>query len=192
VIDLRTPYGRPRCDADALTEATYRLVLDDGSIMTVPLDLHGLRWLDGLYRHDCNVRALLAVARVSFAREGRRVQIHGEQYVSTSLLVARPPQARSREAFEVRSLSGSVLLRLLPRTTSELPFTLRPGVARARLPILIGTFRCGPHELSASQQTFLLSAYARTRDVRTQRLILVPPAPLRAAAQRLLVDVCVG
>jgi hypothetical protein len=73
-----------------------------------------------------------------------------------------------------------------------LPFTLRAGVRRARLPVLIGTFRCGPHELSASQQTFLLSAYARTSSVHTQRLIIVPPARLRADAQRLLVDVCVG
>jgi hypothetical protein len=96
------------------------------------------------------------------------------------------------EPFEIRELSGSVLLRLLPRTGGELPFTLRPSQQSAVLPVLIGTFRCGPHELSASQQTFLLSAYARTPTVPIQRLILVPPAPLRAKAQRLLVDVCLG
>jgi hypothetical protein len=193
IIDLRTPYGRPRCESDSLTSASYDLVLDDGSTLTLPIDQHGLRWLAGLYRHDCAVRALGRVARVQFGPAATRTTIDGAQYVKASLTVYRPESSTGlHQPFEIRGLSGSVLLRLLPRTAGEFPFTLKPGDFVARIPILIGTFRCGPHELSASQQTFLLSAYARTPNVPTQRLILVPPAPLRAKAQRLLVDVCLG
>jgi hypothetical protein len=192
IIDLRTPYGRPLCESDSLTAASYDLVLADGSTLTLPLDRHGLRWLDGIYRHDCAVRALGEVAHVAFAPGSTRVSPGGADYLEATLLVRRPAGSPAREPFEIRELSGSVLLRLLPRTPGELPFTLQPGQRSASVPILIGSFRCGPHELSASQQTFLLSAYARTPDVPTQRLILVPPAPLRAQAQRLLVDVCLG
>jgi hypothetical protein len=193
IIDLRTPYGRPICESDSLTAATYELTLSDGSTLTLPIDRHGLRWLDGLYRHDCAVRALGQVARVQFAPTASRTTIDGAQYVKASLTVYRPESSRGlRQPFEIRGVSGSVLLRLLPRTPGEFPFTLKPGDFVENIPILIGTFRCGPHELSASQQTFLLSAYARTPRVPTQRLILVPPAPLRAKAQKLLVDVCLG
>jgi hypothetical protein len=194
VIDLRTPYGRPRCGSDSLTAASYVLRLEGGSALTIPIDEHGLRWLAGLYRHDCAVRALGEVARVQFAPTASRTSIDGAQYIEARLTVRRPESSRGslNEPFEIRGLSGSVLLRLLPRSAGEFPFTLRPGDLVESVPILIGTFRCGPHELSASQQTFLLSAYARTPSVPTQRLILVPPAPLRAKAQRLLVDVCLG
>lgn len=191
IIDLRTPYGRPLCKADTLTSVSYDVTLDDGSTLTLPLDNHGLRWLAGIYRHDCAVRALGTVARVAFAPDATRTSAGGAEYLEASLIVRRPAGDAS-EAFEIRELSGSVLLRLLPRTPGEFPFTLKPGQRSASIPILIGSFRCGPHELSASQQTFLLSAYARTDAVPTQRLILVPPTPLRAKAQKLLVDVCLG
>jgi hypothetical protein len=192
IIDLRTPYGRPLCQSDSLTAASYVLTLDDGSTVTLPIDKHGLRWLDGIYRHDCAVRELSAVARVAFNPDATRTTVSGEQYLKGSLSVRRPAGRPADEPFEIRWVSGSVLLRLLPRTPGQFPFTLEPGQRSARVPILIGTFRCGPHELSASQQTFLLSAYARTPSVHTQRLIIVPPPPLRAKAQQLLVDVCVG
>lgn len=190
IIDLRIPYGRPRCDADTLASATYELTLSDGSELSLPVDGHGTRWLAGLYRHDCAVRALEAVARVSFAPQSRRVTRGGEQYLEGSVRVRRPVGGPA-QPFEIRELGGSVLLRLLPRSPGQFPWVLRPGVHAGRVPYLMGTFRCGPHELSASQQTFLLSAYAATPGVRLQRLIIVPPPPLRAAAQRLLVDVCV-
>jgi hypothetical protein len=191
IIDLRTPYGRPLCRDDELTAASYELTLDTGVSVTLPIDRHGLGWLKGIYRHDCAVRALEAVAHVAFARDGRRVTIGGEEYIETSLVVQRPPASAADQPFLIDEVSGSVLLSVLPRTARELPYRLDPGTRRATVPVLIGTFRCGPHELSASQQTFLLSAYARTPGVHLQRLILVPPAPLRAEAQRLLVDVCV-
>ena len=192
IIDLRVPYGRPLCKSDSLVSASYELVLDNGSAVTLPVDQHGLRWLAGLYRHDCALRALGNVATVAFAPAATRTSRGGQQYLEASLVVRRPTGNPANEPFEIREVSGSVLLRLLPRTSHELPFTVKPGQRVAHMPVLIGTFRCDAHALSASQQTFLLSAYAGTESVPTQRLILVPPAPLRAKAQQLLVDVCLG
>jgi hypothetical protein len=193
VIDLRTPYGRPLCVSDSLTTAAYVVELDDGLTLTLPVDRRGLAWLREIYRHDCDVRALAKVAQVAFARDGRRVTIGHDEFVATSLVVRRPAGTATGEPFWIHGLSGSVLLRLLPRTAAELPFRLAPGVRLARVPVLIASsYRCGPHELSASQQTFLLSAYASTPDIRIQHLTLVPPARLRAQAQELLVDVCLG
>jgi hypothetical protein len=192
IIDLRTPYGRPLCESDSLSSASYDLALDDGSTLTLPIDNHGLRWLAEIYRGDCAVRALGEVARVQFAPDASRTSVGSDPYLLAGLIVRRPAGRPTSEPFEIRELSGSVLLQLLPRTSGELPFTLKPGQRSARVPVLIGTFRCDAHALAASQQTFLLSAYARTSTVPTQRLILEPPAPLRAKAQRLLVDVCVA
>lgn len=192
IIDLRLPYGRPLCKSDKLTSATYEVTLDDGTTLSLPLDQHGLGWLNGLYRHDCAVRALEQVAKIEFSPAARRTTRGADQYLEASLIVRRPPNSPMDTPFEVKGLGGSVLLRMLPRTAGEFPFVLEPGQREATIPILIGTFRCGPHEMSASQQTFVLSAYASTPDVHVQRLILPPPAPLREKAQQLLVDVCVG
>jgi hypothetical protein len=192
IIDLRTPYGRPLCKTDKLTSATFELVLDDGTTLSLPVDKHGLGWLNGLYRHDCAVRALERVAKVAFAPDAQRTTRGTDQYLEASLTVRRPADSPTSTPFEVHELGGSVLLRMLPRTAGEFPFVLAPGQRQATIPILIGTFRCGPHEMSASQQTFVLSAYASTPDLHVQRLILTPPPVVREKAQQLLVDVCVG
>ena len=51
--------------------------------------------------------------------------------------------------------------------------------------------RCDEHALTESSQTFLFLAQLRLGDDRAAA-IRQPPAPTRAAAQRLLDEACVG
>lgn len=172
-IDLAIEYGDPTCEGD-LRQASYTAQLGDGSTVELSIDAAGMEWLDRLYTKECAIKTIADIASIEYGPRFTRDVVDGRQVLTGELVLRRPTDSDDSKPLTVRSLGGSVLVRLESNPASALPAALRPGVAELRIPILFGAFRCDQHARSQSSQTFLLSAFVKVASLPQQRVILVP------------------
>jgi hypothetical protein len=172
-IDLVSEYGDPTCDEPRISIASFTLTLADGSSQMLPVNRHGLAWLNRLYVDECNLRAINEVASISYGPELVRTIADGEPALLGSVLIQRQPDAPD-EPLTIRTMRGSVLIDFVPAEAGALPATLGPNQQELSIPILFEAFRCDQHAIADSTQTFILSVYAQRGDGPQQRVILVP------------------
>lgn len=172
-IDLAIDYGDPVCDGD-LKQASYTAVLGDGSTVELSIDADGMDWLDRLYTKECELRTIGDIASIVYGPRFRPAVVDGRHVLTGELVLRRPEGSEGSASLTVRSLGGSVLVRVEANPPDELPAVLEPGVGELRIPILFGAFRCDQHARSQSSQTFLLSAFVKAPQLPQVRVILVP------------------
>lgn len=189
VIDLAIEYGDPTCDGD-LAQTSYTAVLGDGSTVELSIDRPGMEWLDRLYTKECALRTIGDIASIEYGPTFTRATVGGDQVLTGELVLRRPAGSDQSSTLTVKSLGGSVLVRLEANPPSSLPATLKPGVEELRIPILFGSFRCDQHARAGSTQTFLLSAFVTTPGLPQTRVILVPDKHVQGQIFHLIADVC--
>ena len=91
----------------------------------------------------------------------------------------------------VRSLLGSVLVRLEPRMPTQLPAELAPHHRHIKVAVLLGSNdRCDAHALSQAQQAFLFSVYVEIPDYPVQRIVLSPDRSVQRRTKHLIDSLC--
>lgn len=188
-IDLAIEYGEPTCDGD-LTQASYTATLSDGSTVELSIDRDGMAWLDRLYSKECALRTIGGIASIEYGPHFVRDTVGGQQVLTGELVLRRPAGSDDSVPLTVRSLGGSVLVRLEGNPAGTLPATLEPGAQELRIPILFGSFRCDQHARAGSSQTFLLSVFVKTAALPQTRVIKVPDKHVQGQIFDLIADVC--
>lgn len=192
-IALATEFGDPVCEATARDKPVFALGLADGGSIDVPLDAAGIATLHRFNERECNLQAIAAIASVRLATSFSRAQVGGQQVLRGFLIVERPTDAGASGTFKtplrIEEVEGSVLIRLVPDHGS-IPVELLPRQRDLRVPVLIGTFRCDPHALGESTQTFLLSVIVRQPGDEAQRIPVVPGTSLQRQTSSLIERSC--
>jgi hypothetical protein len=188
-IDLSIEYGNPTCDGP-LKQASFTVQLADGSTVELSIDSAGMEWLDRLYTKECALRSINDIATITYGPEFKRAIVDGQLVLTGELILRRPTDGDAAQSLTVRSLGGSVLVRMEPNPPPELPAVLKPGIDELRIPISLGAFRCDQHARGQSSQTFLLSAFVKPPDLPQQRVILVPSRSVQNQVFDLIDDVC--
>ncbi|WP_133867891.1 hypothetical protein [Ilumatobacter fluminis] len=106
--------------------------------------------------------------------------------METSIEIVR---RRGVPVIEVSSLSGSVILALVPVADSEPLLRIDPDRTRADLPIRIEVTRCDPHVVSQSSRTFDLAVFVSVDDAEAHRYQLEIDPRLQSDLQS-LIDAC--
>lgn len=174
VVDLRYLLPRARCDVDAASRAPtgVAVVRRAGRLRTLrrQVDAEGRRFLDRLWRTDCDARALRRAVRVSYADRWVRDRDAGDG-LAAELDGALVLRRRSGEApVRVDQVQGSVLMDLAVTG----PATLRAGAERVSVPVRVRTGRCDEHGRSQSQQTFVWRVWLAVGDAEPRARVLTP------------------
>ncbi|MEQ8436284.1 MAG: hypothetical protein RIB65_02255 [Ilumatobacter fluminis] len=106
--------------------------------------------------------------------------------METSIEIVR---RRGVPVIEVSSLSGSVILALVPVADSEPLLRIDPDRTSADLPIRIEVTRCDPHVVSQSSRTFDLAVFVSVENAETHRYQLEIDPRLQSDLQS-LIDAC--
>lgn len=174
VVDLRYLLPRARCDVAAVDQAPtgVAVVRRAGRLRTVrrPVDAEGRRFLERLWRTDCDARALRRAVQVSYADRWVRDRAAGDG-LSAELDGALVLRRRAgEEPVRVDQVQGSVLidLALTGRTT------LREGADRVSVPVRVRPGRCDEHGRSQSQQTFVWRAWLAVGDAEPRARVVTP------------------
>ncbi|WP_445257190.1 hypothetical protein [Nocardioides aurantiacus] len=174
VVDLRYRLPRAACTpAAAAAPATgVAVVRQAGRLRTLrrPVDAEGRRFLERLWRSDCDARALRRAVSVSYADRWTRDPAAGDG-LSAALDGALVLERRSgAEPVHVDQVQGSVLMDLaLPG-----PVTLAGDADRVVLPLRVRPGRCDEHGRSQSTQTFVWRVWLVVGDAEPRARVVTP------------------
>ncbi|WP_156384181.1 hypothetical protein [Marmoricola sp. Leaf446] len=183
VVDLRYLLPRAACAPAAGRDRPtgVAVVREGGRNRTLrrPVDAEGRRFLDRLWRADCDARTLRRAVSVSYADRWTRDRTAGDGLAAAldgSLVLRR---RGGTQPVRVDQVQGSVLMDL----TLTGPTTLPADADGAALPLRLRPGRCDEHGRSQSTQTFVWRVWLAVGDAEP-RARVVSPTP--AQQDRLL------
>jgi hypothetical protein len=185
-LDLRFQLPEPTCEAtEAPVVGRLRVADGDGSAeVSDELDESGAGYVTRIWDRWCQELRVDAGVTMTYGDtwridgSGRRARLVGEVTLE---------RGGETGPIELTDLRGSVLLELhLPERA-----VLEADADRITVPLEIVVPRCDEHALTESSQTFHFQAELRLGED-TVSALRPPPAPTRAAGQRLLDEACVG
>jgi hypothetical protein len=179
VIDLRTPFGRARCDVSPEPAAARLTVVRPGAEpeeVQVPLSA---AVLEEIHTDECAEQALA---------EGVTVQVVDLRDDGGGGLVGSLEMVRRSEEREVRvtALRRSVLM----AAEVALPLTLPAAAPEAATAVRFAPATCEPHVLAETKQPFLFPLTVEVGDDEPVTIDLPVPDDLRAQLQALVQRTC--
>lgn len=188
-IDLRTPYGRGRCDGATVpgharaATAVVRIVSADGMARDwryrLPDPAH---LLDRLLANECRLAMVANVAEIRFGDTWTVVRGGSQPTMRGTIEMQRTTLARS---IAVTDIQGSVLLAFDPPTRRPLA-TLPAHAAHTSFPLQVTSRRCTGHAFGESKQTYYFRIWVSIDGGTPIGITLTPDDKAKAALHHLL------
>ena len=190
VVDLRYLLPTASCSSAAARDAPtgVAVVREAGRTRTLrrPVDAEGRRFLERLWRSDCDARALRHAVEVSYADRWVRDRAAGDGLAAEldGALVLR--RRSGEEQVRVDQVRGSVLMDLALTDGTVLP----RGEDRVALPLRVRPGRCDEHGRSQSTQTFVWRVWLAVGDAEPRARVVTPSSAQQELLLAFLDEVC--